>query len=458
MKNKLAFVTLFFTLVASCLGLGLGPFAPAQHAINGFNPTQVPFVVCWYDTERTCLPAGTSVNAVRDFTFRNANMVNITASLQPKISNINGRKSLLFDGTNDYMSIASLNLHSRIAMFAVVQTETNVTGKEAFFEHGPNALSNPGFAFSGGYTAWLVNRGGGTHSADINWGWIGNSPTVVSFSYMTGTGVVGKEWLDVGFNAVNGTTRTNTSLTDSLYVYSRAGSTDFSKGHLAELIIITNGLSEANQLLIQRYLATKYGVSCRHPYPVPDAPFIQSIVGCGPVTIEWDVNNNVGTWYTEIYRANQIGYPFYKIASVQVDAQSVASYVDNTGDLEKVYKVRNVGMGDPSQFGEDFLVYYPPPQITNWEQNNAIFTVSFDHDSQINSCWGDGYEIQYQIDGGGWFDFSGNPYARTDGFAEQNLDAVASQFGGETIDVRMRAFKGSRAGDWVYSSLTSNPF
>lgn len=116
-----ALVAILMLLPVIGFAVGLGPTSPSVHAVAGFNPTQVPNLALWLDASRLCLPSGTNVDIWQDFSQRSSWGTNTVASKRPILSNINGRSSVYFDGTNDFMSITNFKLSTEVVTFMALK-------------------------------------------------------------------------------------------------------------------------------------------------------------------------------------------------------------------------------------------------------------------------------------------------------------------------------------------------
>lgn len=253
------FLILLLFAPTAVWGIGLGPTCPAVHAVAGFMPTQVGDLVLWVDANRLCLPAGAAVDSWKDFSpIANSPLASPVASQKPILSNANGRPALKFDGTNDYLTTGSIALHTRMSMYMVVKDGSS----RLLIEHSVNTLLNDGVALSGGIGPWSVRRTV-ARSANGTDGWIGTNWCLISFSYdpATTNGVTKKNTVAQSIPSYSSSgVPASSTLSDSLYLFSRAGTSDFGNGGIAELIIVTNVLSTTIEQSLTRHLGVKYGI------------------------------------------------------------------------------------------------------------------------------------------------------------------------------------------------------
>lgn len=252
-------LTLFLLLPAIARAAGLGVYNPAQHAVNGFMPTQLPDIQLWLDANKIGLTNGASVDVWQDFSGKSNWATNGTGSKRPLVSAINGRTALSFDGVDDWLAISNFRCQTHVSVFVALKM-TSATSKHFFFEHGPDVNTSPGFFFFGTeFSAWAFLRQTTNFAKGVK-DWNTNTPIVASMTY-DGSGQYARNGIVLDNSTITGAAVTNTSVTNALNIFARNGGAGvFSQGVLCELIICTNKVSKEMELNVQRYLGTKYGI------------------------------------------------------------------------------------------------------------------------------------------------------------------------------------------------------
>lgn len=144
----------------------------------------------------------------------------------------------------------------------------NMTTGGILGEHSTNGgVSSGDYHYNPGGAHFAKNStgGGGSLSAyDSTSPTIGTSAWLIISRTFDGTHAGHLAW--VGGVAVTrgsfvGTADPGTSvITDDYYIGGRAGTSLFMAGDIAEIIIYNNVLSDPNRVIIQNYLAAKYGL------------------------------------------------------------------------------------------------------------------------------------------------------------------------------------------------------
>jgi hypothetical protein len=273
------------TLAAQAAGLGV--YNPAQHAVNGFMPTQVPGLVLWLDASRQGLADGTSVNNLRDFSGNGFNATNGTGSKQPVFSAdiVNGRKAIKFDGVDDFLvcyNVTGLTNKTALCVYSVILSLSNsvadVKTIGCRFGFGdivnPNALQvfdNTGL-LTGEKLAIAVNVKDYGRLGSSGYTFAAGSPFIeyVQFGKSgTSSRQNGKD-ISLDLSAVV-TTSTDSSPSNTGYgadndlvigaQYStKPGVGNNTTARYAEYIVLDKTPTGSQKLQIERYLGTKYGI------------------------------------------------------------------------------------------------------------------------------------------------------------------------------------------------------
>lgn len=252
--TRLLAILLLLPAIASAAGLGV--YNPAQHAVNGFMPTQLPDLQLWLDANKIGLTNGASVDVWQDFSGKSNWATNGTVSKRPTVLSINSRPALSFDGTDDWLAISGYKSQTFVAVFIVCHYAG--TGERFFVEHGPDVNTTDGFYFYGGSNPWGFRRNSGVHFANsANWV-TETTPVVVAMTY-DGTGYHYKNGTKLA-SSITGTSRANSLTTNTLNIGSRNGASLFLNAKVAEIIATTNKATDETISQVSRYLGTKYGI------------------------------------------------------------------------------------------------------------------------------------------------------------------------------------------------------
>lgn len=251
------FLAVILLLPVALQAAGLGVYNPAQHAVNGFMPTQLPDLQLWLDANKIGLTNGASVDVWQDFSGRSNWATNGTGSKQPTVGQINGRNAILFDGVDDWMAVSNFKCQTYVTVFCVVRM-VNAQNKNFFLEHGINATSDPGFWFYGEDYPWGFYRVGSHYSQGVKWGT--NVPIVCHLTY-DGNGRYYRNGIELSKINETGTSRANSLITNTFNLGARNGASFISNGNYSEVLIYTNVITDKSKIdSINRYLGTKYGI------------------------------------------------------------------------------------------------------------------------------------------------------------------------------------------------------
>jgi hypothetical protein len=252
-------------------GLGvLSPFSRiyVNNASRVFiDPTSIPDLALWLRADSLSQSDGTAVSSWTDSSGLGRNAVQATGANQPlfKTLIVNSKPIIRFDGSNDFLKVTSL-VKGVFTAFYVYKTST--AGTALLGEHSTNSNSaghyfNPGgaahfnAAFASASSAWdgsgvTLNNGAfrivsqrfaGTHATHE--GWVNGAAITKGTIYASGSGGIGL-------------------VTADYYIGSRAGSSLFYNGDIAEIIIYSSALSTADRQSAEDYLSAKYGIVVTH--------------------------------------------------------------------------------------------------------------------------------------------------------------------------------------------------
>lgn len=262
---------LFLILATHLHGAGLGVYNPAQHAINGFMPTQLPGLQLWLDAGRQGYTNQANVSNWNDFSGLSNSATNGSSSLRPVYisSALNGRASVRFDGTDDYLSCTKAMLPTNAVGFICVaarQRTTNSTGQPLLGQRGNgvtwrfawalnqdsggNALTNAINIFHNG-----VTQGSGTNGLIKT---ITNAPPEILIALNNYGGTEGGDVYSKG--ALEDTFTMPGAANLAFWIGSANQSSQWFNGDIMEVVVGTNALPFSQLSQLQRYLGTKYGI------------------------------------------------------------------------------------------------------------------------------------------------------------------------------------------------------
>jgi hypothetical protein len=191
-------------------------------------------------------------------------MIQSSGGAKPALvtSQINGLSAISFNGSSDFMSVASVPL-STFSVFVVVAG----TGAGIIYEHSANSNSNPGsYLYSATGNTSTVRRGATTSGRDIGGGMgpaLDGNWHVVAQVY-SGTGAGHNIWYDnllaSGSTLAAGNPGSAT-VTDTVYLGARGGASAWLPGKVAELVFFNRALKQNEVAAMYSYFASIYGLS-----------------------------------------------------------------------------------------------------------------------------------------------------------------------------------------------------
>lgn len=235
-----------------------------------FTPLDLSPLAWWdaSDASTFTYSSGTSVSQWTDKTTNAWAAVQATAASQPSRSGtVNGLSTVVFDGSNDSLSVSSFNM-SGGQKFTLAMVTSCVSGNDRVFaEHTTNYNATPG--------AWIVyrantnvvafaKRGGGNYATFDSSASLTTTPRII-FAEHDGTLSTDESsmWIDSsnsGTRPINNNTNAN-NLNATMYVGARAGTGLYLNGQIAEFIVTTSILTAAQRVDLQTYLAAKWGIT-----------------------------------------------------------------------------------------------------------------------------------------------------------------------------------------------------
>lgn len=233
-----------------------------------------PSMVWWMHPQGCQLASGSTVPAVQDFSGRGVTITQGTASKQPLRGGVQGVPCFTFDGVNDSMSTSATNLTAFQALtVAVTEYRANITvGIEVELTTDQNAFTtgcivaandnsteNWSLAFLGnaGYQYKVITAAA---SPKQTWGsWVAvmdkTKPAATEL-------VIHKSGQQVtSFSANVTANNTNAFANAAWYIGARNNASTFLNGSLAQILVLSTGLSDTAAAYLSLYLAQSAGVA-----------------------------------------------------------------------------------------------------------------------------------------------------------------------------------------------------
>jgi hypothetical protein len=283
---------LALVLVLGANAAGLGPYNPSQHAVNGFNPTQLPSLRLWLDANKGHPIGTTNIDLWRDYSrWTDANgtvshaVQNVDAGYRPKFAHgLNGRPACVFDGVDDRMGPQSyptfptngVGFYMLVAVTATTQTNSQFV----IWQGSQSGYNAPWDAPQPGSFGVIISEDDSRNYKTNNVNMLFENATDGG-----GTGGVSKTFTNARpvhmlyFNNTGGSEKAKSyskgKLMDTFtlsrcyeeYVWLGGKSQPYNNfdGGILELFVTGQGLTEAQLLQVERYVRTKYGIVEKQP-------------------------------------------------------------------------------------------------------------------------------------------------------------------------------------------------
>lgn len=214
----------------------------------------------WLKADSLVLSNNDPVGTWADQSGNGNNFTQGTAGNKPlyKTGIINGLPAVLFDGTDDFMSMTGAPCSQPVTIFLVVQPSLNTASQKTYatFCHG----------ITGGNSGWFIvaklstNFWGSFTTADFS---SGNALTSGT-NYLLGNAADGSTYGAILYQAgsqvaTNGNTEvgvgTNAGLGKDLVNSNREYA-----GYIAEYLVYNSTLTQSNRIKVQNYLISKYAL------------------------------------------------------------------------------------------------------------------------------------------------------------------------------------------------------
>ena len=281
-------LSVWMLLAACCAwGAGLGPWNPAQHAVNGFMPTQLPGIRLWLDANRAHRVGTTNIDTWRDYSlWTDANgtvshaVQSVDASYRPRFAHgLNGRPACVFDGVDDRMAPQSYPSFPTngvgFVMLLAVSTTTGTNSQFAIWQGSQSGYAAPWDPPQPGSFGFLLNE-------DDSRNYLTNSVNMLFENGTDGAGTGGVVKTFTNKKPVHFLYMNNVGGSEGAKAYSKGKLMDtftLSRcyeeyvwlggkvqpynnfdGGILELFITGKALNEAQLVQCERYIRTKYGI------------------------------------------------------------------------------------------------------------------------------------------------------------------------------------------------------
>lgn len=208
-----------------------------------------------------------TVRQWNDQSLNGKNFEEITAGLKPtfRTSVINGFPTVRFDGSDDRLSNLTITSGSTATFYAVVNYSSTPSPNPGILQGSPAGLLLSTGANDKVVGMWVSNanrpwgRGIQTNNTSCNISQVATTSTATNYiieSHYTGTAInQSVNATASGTVAYNGTLKSWTE-----FAIGRQG-TETWAGDIAEVIAFNTSLNSAQRIIVQNYLAAKYGIA-----------------------------------------------------------------------------------------------------------------------------------------------------------------------------------------------------
>jgi hypothetical protein len=236
-----------------------------------FSPSSLPNLVVWWDAaDETSFTysSGTDVSQWDDKSGNGYHLTQGTAAKQPSRSgSVNGRATVVFDGSNDSMSGSSVAMGPG-QKFSIATVFSSVSGGDRIIVEQTSNFNNTPGAFilfrTTNDTVEMGKRGSNLYSQIRTSNTITTTPSLLVgthdgalASFETWGGI--NDTLTFSYVLNNNTNSDN--VTADLFVGARNNASVFLNGQIAEIIITRAVFTRTERLAVQNYLANKWGVT-----------------------------------------------------------------------------------------------------------------------------------------------------------------------------------------------------
>lgn len=210
-------------------------------SLKTFVSTNSGYVVTWYDQ------SGNVANVAQSTSANQPLIVDNGVVIRQK-----GNPSIYFDGSNDYLTIASLTLNTYLSLYLVVKSPAH------FLEQSNDAVWNNGFFFHGNSnSSWLFRRTSLHYDYGVT-NWTGGNFVLADLQY-NGSGSYYKNSVAQSNNTITGSALSNTSTTAVFNIMARPTQSLYFSGYVSELVIYDSDKS-ADASNIRNNINTYYSI------------------------------------------------------------------------------------------------------------------------------------------------------------------------------------------------------
>ena len=191
--------------------------------LKTFIGANTGYVVKWYDQ------SGNANDASQSTTTQQGAIV-----ISGAVQRTNGKVSVYFDGDDAY-NTATVSLNTYLYISAIFKASNNFI----IAEHGTNAYTNGDgfFYYTDVNSSWLFSRSSAFYYCSGSNSWAGTNQVLTTLSNNSSGAAYYKNGVVQNNGTVTGSSLSNTSYTDNIYLWSRANTSVIISGYAQETII-----------------------------------------------------------------------------------------------------------------------------------------------------------------------------------------------------------------------------
>lgn len=191
--------------------------------LKTFIGANTGYVVKWYDQ------SGNANDASQSTTTQQGAIV-----ISGAVQRTNGKVSVYFDGDDAY-NTATVSLNTYLYISAIFKASNNFI----IAEHGTNAYANGSgfFYFTDANSSWFFSRSSAFYYCSGSTSWAGTNQVLTTLSNNSSGAAYYKNGVVQNNGTVTGSSLSNTSYTNNIYLWSRANTSLIISGYAQETII-----------------------------------------------------------------------------------------------------------------------------------------------------------------------------------------------------------------------------
>lgn len=191
--------------------------------LKTFIGANTGYVVKWYDQ------SGNANDASQSTTTQQGAIV-----ISGAVQRTNGKVSVYFDGDDAY-NTATVSLNTYLYISAIFKASNNFI----IAEHGTNAYDNGSgfFYFTDVNSSWFFSRSSAFYYCYGSFSWAGTNQVLTTLSNNSSGAAYYKNGVVQNNGIVTGSSLSNTSYTNNIYLWSRANTSFIISGYAQETII-----------------------------------------------------------------------------------------------------------------------------------------------------------------------------------------------------------------------------